>query len=150
MCAIVDQAGYVVLGHLGELFLEDTFESCEDDKTLSLVVVINHAEFDLAISFLDDCGFLGKRNCWSLAYLWRWFWRVAAFLDSLVVGGSARFLGCLPLGSWIPVSIAALLRRVMNSQFSFIGPILVGVVVVLVARAMLDANVFSSWIPSLD
>jgi hypothetical protein len=38
----------------------------------------------------------------------------------------------------------------MNSQFSFIGPILVGVLVALVAMVMLDANVFSSWSTSLD
>ena len=106
MCAIIDQAGYVVLGHLGQLLLEDAFESCQDNETLSLVVVVDHAEFDLAISFLDNRGLLWERNCGSLADLWRWFWRVAAFLDSLAVGGSAWFFGGLPLGSYTRVSKA--------------------------------------------
>jgi hypothetical protein len=106
MCAIVHQAGYVVLGHLGKLLLKDTFEPCKDNKTLSLVVIVDHAEFDLAISFLDNCGLLRERNCWSLGYLWRWLWRVAACLDSLSVGGGVWFFRRLSLGSWTRFSRA--------------------------------------------
>jgi hypothetical protein len=43
-----------------------------------------------------------------------------------------------------------MLKRVVNSQFSFIGPILVGVLGVRVAKSLLDATVFSSSIPSPD
>jgi len=56
MCAIVDESGYVILGHLWELFLEDALQASQNDQAFTLVIVVDDSEFDLAISFFDDCG----------------------------------------------------------------------------------------------
>ena len=55
---IVYQACYVVLRHLRQLFLKYTLEPSEDDETFALVVIIDHPEFYLAISFLGNRGLI--------------------------------------------------------------------------------------------
>jgi hypothetical protein len=73
MCSIVDESRYVVFWHLGQLFLEYAFETGEDDKTLPLVVVVHHSEFDLSIALLD--------YCWLL---WEWY-RISGFGNLLLL-----------------------------------------------------------------
>lgn len=60
MGSIVDESRNVVLGHFGELLLEDALEAGEDDERFALVVVVDYAEFDFAIALLEDGG-LDKR-----------------------------------------------------------------------------------------
>ncbi|KAH0357224.1 histone acetyltransferase, partial [Aureobasidium melanogenum] len=60
MSAIVDETGNVVLGHLRQLFLEDTFEAGQDDVALVVAIVVDSSELDLAVALFDDGGFLGK------------------------------------------------------------------------------------------
>ena len=55
MGPIVYKSGNVVLRHFGKLFLKDTFETCEDDKTLAPIVVIDNSKFNFAITLLNDC-----------------------------------------------------------------------------------------------
>ena len=57
---VVDEAGDVVFGHFGELFLEDAFQACEDDVAFTRVVVVDYAELDYTVLLFDDCRFLGK------------------------------------------------------------------------------------------
>lgn len=52
---IVYEAGYIVLGHLGELLLEDTLEAGKDDVRVVATVIIDDSKLNLAISLLDDC-----------------------------------------------------------------------------------------------
>lgn len=54
MGSVVNEASNVVLWHLGQLLLEDTLETTQDDHGLPLVVVVDYPEFDLAISFFND------------------------------------------------------------------------------------------------
>jgi hypothetical protein len=56
MCSIIDQTSDIVLGHLGELLLEDTFEAGKDDEALSGAVIVDNAKLDLSISFFNYCG----------------------------------------------------------------------------------------------
>lgn len=60
MGPVVDEAGDVVLGHLGELLLEDAFEAGEDDEGLALVVVVDHPELDFALALLEDGRLVGE------------------------------------------------------------------------------------------
>lgn len=50
MRSVVDKPGYIILGHLRELFLEYAFEACEDDEALPGRVIVNDTEFDLSFS----------------------------------------------------------------------------------------------------
>lgn len=50
MSSVVDQPSNVILGHLGQLFLEYTFQASQDDHALPLIVVIYHAKLDLALA----------------------------------------------------------------------------------------------------
>ena len=61
MRAIVDQSGDIVLGHLGQLFLEYALKTRQDDGALPAPIVVDHSELDLAISLFDDSRLLGKR-----------------------------------------------------------------------------------------
>jgi len=54
MGSIVDQPRYVVLWHLWELLLEDAFQTSHYDQAFPSIVVVNDAEFDLAIALLYD------------------------------------------------------------------------------------------------
>lgn len=56
MGSIVDESRDVVLGHFGELLLEDALEAGKDDEGFALVIVVDHAEFDFAIALLEDGG----------------------------------------------------------------------------------------------
>lgn len=60
MGSIVDESRDVVLGHFGELLLEDALEAGEDDEGFALVIVVDYAKFDFAIALLEDGG-LDKR-----------------------------------------------------------------------------------------
>ncbi len=62
MCPVIDQPGYVVLGHFWKLLLKYAFKARQNDETLSFVVVINDSEFDLAIALLNDCGLDFKKR----------------------------------------------------------------------------------------
>ena len=55
MVNIVDQTGDVVFGHFRELSLEQIFETCEDNCTLSTSIIVGNAKFDLAIDFFYNC-----------------------------------------------------------------------------------------------
>ena len=57
---VIDEAGNIVFGHLGELLLEDAFQACEDDIAFSRIVVVNHAKLDYAILLLNHGRLLGK------------------------------------------------------------------------------------------
>lgn len=54
--AVVDESSDVIFRHLGQLFLEDAFQACEDDEGLPLVVVVHNAELYFAVALLDDSG----------------------------------------------------------------------------------------------
>jgi len=56
MCSVVDQPRNVILGHLGQLFLKDTFEAGQDDVGIPTAVVIDDSKLDLAIALLNDRG----------------------------------------------------------------------------------------------
>ena len=58
MGSIVNEAGYVVLWHLGQLLLEYALQPRENDCAVSRAVVVYHAKLDFAITFLYDGGFL--------------------------------------------------------------------------------------------
>lgn len=53
---VVDKARDVILGHLGELFLEDALQAGEDDEGLAIVVVVYYTELDFAGALFDDGG----------------------------------------------------------------------------------------------
>ena len=53
MRSVIYQSSDIVLRHLGELLLEDAFESREDDKALPLVIVVDNAKLYLAIALFD-------------------------------------------------------------------------------------------------
>jgi hypothetical protein len=54
--AVVNQAGNVVLGHLGELLLKDALQAGHDDEAVLLAIVVDNAKLDLAVALLDDGG----------------------------------------------------------------------------------------------
>jgi len=56
VCPIVHKSGNVVFRHLWELVLEDTFQTSEYDKGLSLVVIVDDTELDFAFPFFDRRG----------------------------------------------------------------------------------------------
>lgn len=54
MSPIIHQSSYVIFRHLRKLLLKDAFKPCQDYQALSFAIVINHSEFDIAISFLHN------------------------------------------------------------------------------------------------
>lgn len=50
MRSVVDKPGYIIFGHLRELFLKYAFEAGEDDEALSGRVIVNDTKFDLSFS----------------------------------------------------------------------------------------------------
>ena len=56
MGTVVDQSGYIVFRHLGQLLLEDAFQTGENDKTFPAVIVVDNPKLDLAITLLRDGG----------------------------------------------------------------------------------------------
>ena len=53
MRPIVDQSRDIIFGHFRELFLEDTFEACEDDKAIARAIIVDHAEFNFTTTFFE-------------------------------------------------------------------------------------------------
>lgn len=53
--AVADETGDVILGHFGQLFLEEAFEACEYDAAFSGAVIVDDSELDVAVSFFYDC-----------------------------------------------------------------------------------------------
>lgn len=62
MCPIVDETSDIVLWHLRQLLLEDTFQPCEYYSALPLAIVVDNPEFNLASALFYDSGFLWERN----------------------------------------------------------------------------------------
>lgn len=62
MGPIVHQTSNVVFGHFGKLFLEDAFQTGQDDEVLTLVIIINHSEFNLSIALFDYCRLSNVRG----------------------------------------------------------------------------------------
>ena len=60
MGSVVDEARNVVLWHLGQLFLEDTLQACQDDGALPLPIIVDYSEFNLPIALFYDGGLLGE------------------------------------------------------------------------------------------
>ena len=56
MGTVVDQSGYIVLRHLGQLLLEDAFQTGQNNKTFPAVIVVDNPKLDLAITLLRDGG----------------------------------------------------------------------------------------------
>jgi hypothetical protein len=61
MRPIVHQPRNIVFGHFRQLFLEDAFQTGEDDQAFALVVVVDHPKFNLAIALFDDGGLFVPR-----------------------------------------------------------------------------------------
>jgi hypothetical protein len=57
---IVDEAGYIVFGHFGKLFLEDTFQASEDYVAFAGIVVVHHSELDYAILLFKHRWLFGE------------------------------------------------------------------------------------------
>ena len=68
MCPVVYQPGYVVLRHLRQLFLKDTFESGKDDRGVIAAVVVHHVESNVAVAFFYNSRLLWERYDWLV---WR-------------------------------------------------------------------------------
>jgi hypothetical protein len=62
MCSVVHEARNIVLGHLGQLFLENALQACQDDGAFALPIVVDDSEFNLPIALFYDGRLLGKRD----------------------------------------------------------------------------------------
>ena len=60
MRTIINKSRNIILWHFRKLLLKYAFETCQDDKTLSLVVVVDNSEFDFAISLFYNCWLIVK------------------------------------------------------------------------------------------
>ena len=56
MGTVVDQSGYIVLRHLGQLLLEDAFQTGQNNETFPAVIVVDNPKLDLAITLFRDGG----------------------------------------------------------------------------------------------
>ena len=54
MRPIVHKPGYVILGHFGELFLEDTFQTSQNDEAVARIIIVDDSEFDFSIALFDN------------------------------------------------------------------------------------------------
>jgi len=54
MGSVVYKSRNVILRHLRQLFLENTFQASQNDERLALVVVVDDTELYVALSFLDN------------------------------------------------------------------------------------------------
>ena len=54
MCSIVHQSRNIIFRHFRQLFLEDTFQTGEDDVGVVTAVVVDHSELDFAVALFDD------------------------------------------------------------------------------------------------
>jgi hypothetical protein len=119
MGSVVYQTGDIILGHLGELLLEDAFQTRHYNETFTFVIIVDHSEFDLAFALFDD-GRLGtcelqwaqrgvvlaawtyllwKRNWLPYGRYLNRLWRVTARALNPLIGArrSGRLLGSLAL-----------------------------------------------------
>jgi hypothetical protein len=53
--SIINKACYIVFGHFGQLLLEDTFETGQNDGAVTFSIVVNNSEFNDAFTLLSDC-----------------------------------------------------------------------------------------------
>ena len=56
MGTVIDQSGDIVLRHLGQLLLEDAFQTGQNNQTFPAVIVVDNPKLDLAIALLRDSG----------------------------------------------------------------------------------------------
>lgn len=56
MRSIVNQPCDIVLGHLRELLLENTFQPRENHKAIARPVIIDHPEFDITPTLFENRG----------------------------------------------------------------------------------------------
>lgn len=56
MWSIVDQSCNIVFRHLWQLFLKDAFQTCQNDKTVHVTIIIDDTEFDLSLPLFNDRG----------------------------------------------------------------------------------------------
>lgn len=54
MGSIIYQSGYIFFGHFRELFLEYTFQTCQNDKAIPTIIVVDHPELDITGPFFYD------------------------------------------------------------------------------------------------
>ena len=54
MRPIIYQPSYVVLGHLWELFLEDTFQASKNDEAVAGIIIVHNSKFDLSVALFQD------------------------------------------------------------------------------------------------
>ena len=55
MGSIINQPRYIVFWHLWKLLLEDTFESGQDNKAFSGIVIVDYSKLDFPVTlFLDS------------------------------------------------------------------------------------------------
>lgn len=54
MGTVIYQPRYVILRHLRKLLLEYTFQAGQYDQAFSCIVVVDDAEFDLAIALFEN------------------------------------------------------------------------------------------------
>lgn len=54
MSPIIDESCDIILRHLWQLLLEDTFQSCQDDHALASIVIVDYTEFDYSGAFFKD------------------------------------------------------------------------------------------------
>ena len=62
MGPIINQSGDVVLGHLGQLLLEDALEASEDHEVFSRAIIVDDTKFDITSALFQDGRFLGIRH----------------------------------------------------------------------------------------
>lgn len=55
MRSIIHQPRNIILGHFGKLFLENAFQPREDHKAVARPVVIDHPEFNISSTLLENC-----------------------------------------------------------------------------------------------
>ena len=64
MRPIIDESSYVVLGHLGQLFLEYTFETSQYYHAFSFVVIIDHTKLDVTLPLFFNSRLLASLARW--------------------------------------------------------------------------------------
>ena len=88
MCAVVDESGYVVFRHFRQLFLENAFQTCENDHRTWFVIVVYDLERNIAKTLLSDGWLLRKGYC-GFEIMLRWLVDVGfgSFLNLLRLFG---------------------------------------------------------------
>ena len=60
MSLVVHESSDVVLGHFRELFLENTFETSENDVAFPRVIIVHNSELNDTVLLFNNCRLLGK------------------------------------------------------------------------------------------